>query len=218
VLERSKIQIYRRPSIETPQYDTLITAQQPTSSGEYILYSASIDNIQQLSMQSVYNISSSGYTDMPGNFAMSISGSDPYAPMSYTKTEALYSNPYGYVNITSSISPTGSIVDTARLSNVFSRVVYNYQPTGSDPNAWIQAYNIENNLYVSRSLATGSYMDDFFTQTENLYFEGCRITSADINVPSTQTPDQSPVVTIFVTNPNQIIYSNNARNSNLKIR
>lgn len=218
ILERPKVQLYRRPSIETPQYNALITEQQPTSSGEYILYSASIDNVQQLSMQSVYNISSSGYTDIPGNFAAVVSGSDPYEPMSYTKTEALYNNPFGYVNITSSISPTGSIIDTARLSYVFSRVVYNYQPTGSDPNAWIQAYNIENSLYVSRSLATGSYMDDFFTQTENLYFEGCRITSADINVNSTQTPDQSPVVTIFETNPNQIIYSNNARNSNLKIR
>jgi hypothetical protein len=66
-------------------------------------------------------------------------------------------------------------------------------------------------------LEDAAYMDDFNTQTENLYFEGCRISSADINVPSTQTPDNTAVVEIFETNPNQVIYSQNARNGNLRI-
>ena len=87
-----------------------------------------------------------------------------------------------------------------------------------DLGANIQATNINLNIVVSRSLADAGYNDDFFTQTENLYFNGCRITSADINVPTTQTPDNTAVVTVFETNPNQIIYSQNARNGNLRIR
>jgi hypothetical protein len=87
-----------------------------------------------------------------------------------------------------------------------------------DPHARIQATNINLDIVVSRSLETAGYNDDFFTQTNNLYYNGCRITSADINVPTTQTPDNSAVVTVFETNPNQIIYSQNARNGNLRIR
>ena len=87
-----------------------------------------------------------------------------------------------------------------------------------DPHARIQASNINLDIVVSRSLETAGYNDDFFTQTDNLYYNGCRITSADINVPTTQTPDNSAVVTVFETNPNQIIYSQNARNGNLRIR
>ena len=87
-----------------------------------------------------------------------------------------------------------------------------------DPHANIQATNINLDIVVSRSLETAGYNDDFFTQTNNLYYNGCRITSADINVPTTQTPDNSAVVTVFETNPNQIIYSQNARNGNLRIR
>jgi len=87
-----------------------------------------------------------------------------------------------------------------------------------DPHANIQATNINLDIVVSRSLETAGYNDDFFTQTDNLYYNGCRITSADINVPTTQTPDNSAVVTVFETNPNQIIYSQNARNGNLRIR
>jgi len=87
-----------------------------------------------------------------------------------------------------------------------------------DPHANIQATNINLDIVVSRSLGTACYNDDFFTQTDNLYYNGCRITSADINVPTTQTPDNSAVVTVFETNPNQVIYSQNARNGNLRIR
>ena len=87
-----------------------------------------------------------------------------------------------------------------------------------DPFGQFSATNIAGNVVVSRSLEDAAYMDDFNTQTENLYFEGCRISSADINVPSTQTPDNTAVVEIFETNPNQVIYSQNARNGNLRIR
>ena len=87
-----------------------------------------------------------------------------------------------------------------------------------DPFGQYSATNIAGNVVVSRSLEDATYMDDFNTQTENLYFNGCRISSADINVASTDTPDNTAVVEIFETNPNQVIYSQNARNGNLRIR
>jgi hypothetical protein len=63
-------------------------------------------------------------------------------------------------------------------------------------------------LYYSSSVEHACYRDDFFTQVENLYYEGCRITAPDINV---SVPlggiGYGPVVTVWITNPNQLIYS-----------
>jgi hypothetical protein len=42
ILERSKVQITRQPVVENPQYEVLITQQQPTWSADYNLYEGSI--------------------------------------------------------------------------------------------------------------------------------------------------------------------------------
>jgi len=44
-LERSKVQITRRPTITNPQYEALIPEPSPTASGEYLLHEAVIDDI-----------------------------------------------------------------------------------------------------------------------------------------------------------------------------
>ena len=60
----------------------------------------------------------------------------------------------------------------------------------------------------SRSLDETSYMDDFFQMTENQRYEGCRLTAPAINASSTiNAIDQKPVIEIFETNPNTLIFN-----------
>jgi hypothetical protein len=52
-------------------------------------------------------------------------------------------------------------------------------------------------------------MDDFFTDIENLNFDGCKLTGPGVNLPSNDTAiGSSPVVEIYITNPNQMNYAN----------
>ena len=52
-------------------------------------------------------------------------------------------------------------------------------------------------------------MDDFFTDMENLTFNGCKLTGPGINLPSNDTAiNSSPVVEVYITNPNQMNYAN----------
>ena len=74
----------------------------------------------------------------------------------------------------------------------------------------------------SRSLDETGYMDDFIQATENLKYEGCRISGPGINLPSTiNALGQKAVVEIFETNPNTLIFNNqpNVTNpGNLEVR
>jgi len=70
-LERAKAQITKRPSFTNPQYDVVISANQPTASGEYINYEASISlagNI--ITAESIYHTASNGSVD--NNFVFQI--------------------------------------------------------------------------------------------------------------------------------------------------
>ena len=52
-------------------------------------------------------------------------------------------------------------------------------------------------------------MDDFFTDIENLNFDGCKLTGPGVNLPSNDTAiGSTPVVEVYVTNPNQMNYAN----------
>ena len=74
----------------------------------------------------------------------------------------------------------------------------------------------------SRSMDEVGYMDDFFAMSENQKYVGSTLVGPGINVASTiNAIDQKPVVEIFETNPNTLIYNNqpNATNpGNLDVR
>ena len=105
-----------------------------------------------------------------------------------------------------------TIVDRCRPSYVYEEDVLHY--SGSDTYDTRERRNTDHflsqslGLYYSSSIKTACYRDDFYTQIENLYYEGCRITAPDINV---SVPlggiGYGPVVTVWKTNPNQLIYS-----------
>ena len=67
----------------------------------------------------------------------------------------------------------------------------------------------------SRSMDETAYRDDFFAQTNNLFYEGCRLTGPGINLASTVNAiDQRPVIEVFETNPNTLVFTNAPNVSN----
>ena len=62
-------------------------------------------------------------------------------------------------------------------------------------------------------------MDDFFIEDERLKYEGTRLTGPAVNLlGSNNEPNNTPVVQIFETNPNQMIYTKDSARGNIKIR
>ena len=64
-------------------------------------------------------------------------------------------------------------------------------------------------------MAEVGYRDDFFAQTENLFVQGCRLTGPGINLSSNNSAiDQRPVIEVFETNPNTLIFNNEQTEDN----
>jgi len=115
-------------------------------------------------------------------------------------------------------APTMPIIDTYRASNIFKQVVYHY--SGSATNESLRNRNILHafsqslGLYYSQSLITAPYMDDFFDQTDNLIFNGSRISAPNININSTISAiGNTPIIEVYNTNPNQLIFTQNPGNN-----
>lgn len=110
-------------------------------------------------------------------------------------------------------SPLMPIIESYRTSDIYQQVVYYYSgsvgTTLRDRNAY-HAYSQSLGLYYSQSLIPATYMDDQFDQYENARYNGCRISSPDFNVNSTVSAiGNSPVVEVYNTNPNQLIFTQN---------
>jgi hypothetical protein len=111
-------------------------------------------------------------------------------------------------------SPLMPIIESYRPSNIFRQVVSHYSGSGvnlskRDRNAQ-HAYSQSLGLYYSQSLIPATYMDDLFEQTENMKYNGTRISAPDINVNSTIAAiGNSPVIEVYNTNPNQLIFTQN---------
>jgi hypothetical protein len=60
-------------------------------------------------------------------------------------------------------------------------------------------------LFTSTSLEIADYHDDDFAAWDNIRFNGSRITGADFNINSTDTPDGGPVVSFTIVNKEAII-------------
>jgi hypothetical protein len=110
-------------------------------------------------------------------------------------------------------SATMPIIESYRPSDIYQQIVYHYSgskgTTLRDRNAY-HAYSQSLGLYYSQSLIPATYMDDQFDQYENARYNGCRISSPDFNVNSTVSAiGNSPVVEVYNTNPNQLIFTQN---------
>ena len=85
-----------------------------------------------------------------------------------------------------------------------------------------QGVPVPSSYNYSRSLQETSYRDDFNAMTENQRYTGCRLSGPGINQSTTIAAiDQKPVIEIYETNPNTLIFNNepNATNpGNLEVR
>ena len=225
-LERSKVQITKRPTITTPQYDMLVDSVDPTATAEYILYTASIASAPNLAEAvTVYHVNDNGYADS-GNYLMDLDrGIDPvnssvykhiYTLFPYNQDSASAANLGLPAEITSSLhplitSPTGSVIDTTRSSNVFKLVTYHYSGSVTGDKYLRDKYKAVSQslgLYYSRSLSDASYHDDEYQMIDNLRFNGSRITCPGINQNSTISAlGFKPVIEVYETNPNQLIFN-----------
>jgi hypothetical protein len=129
-------------------------------------------------------------------------------------------------------SPTGSMIYEQRKSHIFMKVVYHYSSSGRWPrkndhpanntflHSWDLAVSQSNHWYYSRSLVPADYMDDFFIEDERLKYEGSRLTGPGINMLSRgeNAPNNTPVIQIFETNPNQMIYTDDSSRGNILVR
>jgi len=111
-------------------------------------------------------------------------------------------------------SPLMPAVELYRPSNIFQQVVNHYSGSGTELSKRARnaqnAYSQSLGLYYSQSLIPATYMDDLFEQTENMKYNGTRISAPDINVNSTIAAiGNSPVIEVYNTNPNQLIFTQN---------
>jgi|TARA_R110001592_G_C13185389_1_gene751572 hypothetical protein len=240
-LERAKVRLTKKPEVTNPQYDGRIEDPVKDVSGDTLLLTGSIDSpINVTDTVQVYNVGSSGYSDS-GNYLANLhilTSGDPYKATIYKHIYKFF--PYQRdpvaatalnlpMEITGTLSPltfspTGSIILTPRPSSIFSLDKLHY--SGS-----IELDKRTRNLFteVSRSLGMGvpskynysrsldevGYMDDFIQMTENQKYDGCRLVGPGINLPTTiNALGQKPVVEVFETNPNTLIFNNQPNSTN----
>ena len=247
-LERVKVKLADKPKVSNPQYDSRIEDPVKEVSGDTLLLSASIDSpVNVTDSVQVYHVGSSGYLDT-GNYlanANILPGGDPYKGSTYKHIYTLFPYQTNYseavalslpMEITGTLSPltyspTGSVILEQRPSSIFKLNVLHY--SGSillnkrarnllSEVSRSLGQGIPSKYNYSRSLDETGYMDDFIQATENLKYEGCRISGPGINLPSTiNALGQKAVVEIFETNPNTLIFNNqpNVTNpGNLEVR
>ena len=121
-------------------------------------------------------------------------------------------------------SPTGSVILNQRVSNVFKLDVLHYSGSATlnkvarnrdKVASQSLGLGIPSKYNYSRSMDDADYMDDFFEMDERKRFLGSRITCPGINRPSTIAAlDFKPVIEIFETNPNTLVFNPNPNATN----
>jgi len=144
------------------------------------------------------------------------------------EVHGVYAFTWPYVSdlVSSSYSSSGianAFIDNKRQSLIFSKVIFHYG-TGSNSfdalkkNAYMATSESLGKSFSS-SLITADYMDDVFEMTNNQRYNGTKLVGPGINI-ATEIPaiDNRPVVEVFETNPNQIVYTSNPKDGNLIVR
>lgn len=222
VLERSKVHLTKRPSVENPQYEKTINVIQSTTNGEYLTYTSSIAATG--SIESTYHY-------LKGSLPLTASLESLYsvyrgvlpttasleADYNYYTSSIRIEDPY-----TGSKGETGSIVDQCRTTCRYKRVIYHYS---SSANHYLTEYKRSFATYVSRSykwfysrsLVDGCYQIDECSPYNRARFVGSKLTGPDFNIDSSETIDGGPVVWYKETNPNKIIIQGDGPSGNLRV-
>ncbi len=191
VLERAKVPLTKRPTFTNPQYEGVIN-KEPSGSGVYQCYTASIEMQELISAETVYHIGSNGPTDV--------------------------GNPCGQIQVVQTGSMTGSVNEgfamNCRSSSFYKTRDFIFTTPASRSIGVTSPKHL--GYYATSSLSIGCYMDDEFIMTHNLRYDGCKNTSPGnlltyqgqanqaSNIPALEF---KAVVEVFQVNPNQLFYN-----------
>jgi hypothetical protein len=237
IFERSKVQVTYLPEIENPQYETIINDSSSSIYAEADTYidSALIDIIQNIiESEAMFDTVSGSYGDIFATNNLGFVAPLTYIPsilrLTTSNLQSLYNNdpvlynwlglPYpitgliyinqpttNYYTSMSLEDPLQTIIYDQRSSNMFSKVIYHYSSSLTDPylrgKDTIQSESL--GRYYSRSLDVAVYKDDEFAGVMNAFYNGTKLTGKDFNVKSKDTIDGGPVVSFNVVNSTTII-------------
>ena len=185
-------------------------------------------------------IPNSGSKDEDGNSKSSILVHDgnPFTGTVYKHISILFPYKENYPSATSlslpleltqsqhplNYSPTGSIIMTQRtsLENEMIQINHYHSPNSKPGGKWentnFRVVSESRGDYYSQSLEIAANRTEYIN-TQNQRFNGCQITAPGINVDS-QIPALSfkPIIEVYETNANQLIYTQDAKVGNLDVR
>lgn len=184
VLERSKNTLTKRPGVERNDHDMLLRDMSPTSSAEK-------------GPQFDFNI----------NQPISVASSSFVSELLFDVNTANTSS----INI-----GLDTVVDQYRKSSFFKEVVFHFSGSVSSPGKIKrnQAHAVSQSLglFYSRSLIDAAYNDDDMFKEQSIKYLGSQISAPGINEPSNISAlEFKPIVEVYETNPNQLIYAKEPR-------
>lgn len=196
VLERSKVQAFRRPQIENPQYDMDVAGIQPTTDAEVQQIESSASYSPKIASRYNYITGSVPYTVFATGSSLShFNTSSKQLTMDVDTIPTRYSG---------SQSPTQSYIDGTRLNCCYKKVIFHYSASGQFATKyekqWYTAVSKSYGMYYSKSLECGSYQNYECSSR----FMGSKLEGPAFNVNSNQTADGGPVVTIWESDPNKL--------------
>ena len=239
ILERPKVIISRRPSIEATQWESTIRYES-TQSGEYPNYDANINYTSSLVVKNNYYtssiittssicISNNYYTSSLQNTS-SICISNNYYTSSICRIPSITGSRFltrewcGTINTidpySGSYSTTESYIDTNKTKcGYFIRIFYYDVSNVVDryQREWHLYHSRSLNKYSSSSLKPSSYQYDECSNSMKSRFIGAKLSGKDINIDSPDTIDGGPVVVVKESNPNSLIPFNTGVEGSLKI-
>lgn len=214
LLNRSKVNITKRPTITNPQYDLNLSGLTPSQSGIVPVYDASA---------SVSPVVESAYKYITGSikFPIEISGSSVHHTGSRGNLKGIIDCvPYRY---TGSQAPTQSIVDDIPLNCCYKKVIYHYSASGQFSThyerQWYTAVSKSYHWYYSRSLECTGYQYKESCAVENrARFGGTRLEGAGININSPNTVDGGPVISVWEVTQNVLTVEDSPLGGKLIVR
>jgi hypothetical protein len=190
ILERNKDTLLPDVVKFNDTYNTVITDTPPTASGNYLLYTGSVDgNIVTLT----------GQDDDQYQAYLTSSQDERYNGTIYSRQ---------YRILSASVYITGSTpfwMSEAILPNFSGSVLSEFKSKKVVINS-------------TTSLVTADVQDFLPTGIANQKFAGSKMTSPDFNIASQDTIDGGPVVEFNTANPNQLIYQNAGTQGSFRIR
>ena len=232
VLERSKDSILPTVNRFDEAYTTTITNTIVTASADHVLYEAQIDSADVITLSGNNDnqfqaFLTSSTSDVGTTYAFEniiVSGSANVNLLTQDNillltqdgfdltTQATPDQP-GYLVVFTPEYASEAILpvfESAVLSE-FQQVVYDTPGNiATQDNIFLQTQDGFSLIEQGVGTLVAAQVQDYLpTGINNLFYNGSQMTSPDFNISSTQTIDGGPVVEFNLTNPNQLIYTNN---------